>query len=374
MFFFLHRAYKKMTDIQTKEENVFSCGLNEPGCMILNASRLINLNSSLWMVYKPQRHHGTKKSFPLDWLVLTSISVRCVRRSRALRLHSPAARESQRAAIPHLSLAMCGSSGRSAVIRSAISHHAKPSKIKIVIHGSLGRQHASHNPVSSLSHGPCQGHGDWLSLLLPSRAGRRACLLSLRASGPPRKKKSLRSNGRPCTASEPKLTQERERNTCLDWALHVYVCVISPSVRHTLSSYKAISGPPQGLLTRGEEGRDDITQLSSFLFVYLHPFPSPPSLLFLLLSPLRLTFPEPSDAAVFIKGIWCKIRTTAKRVRDYLVLPPSPSPPTPCSVWAEAVPLQDEPLAKFSLIRKYVIDVPQLSFHFERLDLMDIFS
>lgn len=106
----------------------------------------------------------------------------------------------------------------------------------------------------------------------------------------------------------------------------MYVCVISPSVRHTLSSYKAISGPPQGLLTRGEEGKDDITQLSSSLFVYLHPFPSPPSLLFLLLSPLRLTFPEPSDAAVFIKGIWRKIRTPAKRVRDYLVLPPHPHP------------------------------------------------
>lgn len=151
--------------------------------------------------------------------MLTSISLRCVRRSRALRLHIPAARESQRAAIPHLSLAMCGLSGRSAVIRSTISHHAKPSKIKIVIHGSLGRQNASHNPVSSLSHGPSQGPGDWLSLLLPSRAGRRACLLSLRASGPPppeKKKKSLRSNGSPCTASEPKLTQERERNTCLD--------------------------------------------------------------------------------------------------------------------------------------------------------------
>lgn len=150
-------------------------------------------------------------------MVLTSVSVRCVRRSRALRLHIPAARESQRAAIPHLSLAMCGSSGRSAVIRSAISHHAKPSKIKIVIHGSLGRQHASHNPVSSLSHGPSQGPGDWLSLLLQSRAGRaRACYHCAPLDPPEKKKKSLRSNGSPCTASEPKLTQERERNTCLD--------------------------------------------------------------------------------------------------------------------------------------------------------------
>lgn len=150
--------------------------------------------------------------------MLTSISVRCVRRSRALRLHIPAARESQRAAIPHLSLAMCGSSGRSAVIRSAISHHAKPSKIKIVIHGSLGRQHASHNPVSSLSHGPSQGPGDWLSLLLPFPSGpTRVLVIVARLWTPPkRKKKSLRSNGSPCTASEPKLTQERERNTCLD--------------------------------------------------------------------------------------------------------------------------------------------------------------
>lgn len=99
--------------------------------------------------------------------------------------------------------------------------------------------------------------------------------------------------------------------------------------------------------------------------------PSTPSLLFLFLS-VGLTFPKPSDAAVFIKGTCCKIRTPAKRVRDYLVLPP-PSHFHPRSVRTQAVQLQDEPSAKFSLIPKYMIDIPQLSFHFERLDLMDIY-
>lgn len=156
------------------------------------------------------------------------------------------------------------------------------------------------------------------------------------------------------------------------------MCVISPPVRHTPSSYKAISGPPQGLLTGGGcgggGGGDDITQLSSFLFVYLHPFHS---FSFYSSSSLHgLTFPEPSDAAVFIKGICCKIRTPAKRVRDYLVLP-SPQPPLPTSTHArfELKPsnCRMKPLAKFSLMQKYMIDIPQLSFHFERLDLMGIY-
>lgn len=52
-----------------------------------------------------------------------------------------------------------------------------------------------------------------------------------------------------------KLTRERiKKNHLFGLNLHVYVCVISPPVRHTPSSYKAINGPPQGLLTMGGGG------------------------------------------------------------------------------------------------------------------------
>lgn len=129
--------------------------------------------------------------------------------------------------------------------------------------------------------------------------------------------------------------KKKKKSKTLVWTefTRVRVCVISPPVRHTPSSYKAISPPtpfPQGLLTPGWGGgaEDDITQLSSFLFVYLHPFHSFSSIP-LPLCTLGLTFPKPSDAAVFIKGICCKITTPAKRVRDYLVLPPTPTPHSP---------------------------------------------
>lgn len=109
---------------------------------------------------------------------------------------------------------------------------------------------------------------------------------------------------------------------CIDCTACVRLC---PYCTYTLFPSSNQLSPlgteaPQALLTRGKH---DITKLSSTLlslflspFLYFSSSLQPP--------PHLLEHSRAEHSSDIIEGIWCKIRTPAKQVLDYLVMPPPP--------------------------------------------------